>query len=240
MSLPRFISALSLASSLSLAVLLPASADDLTVEGEHVQLYAMLPALEGTELGDLVIADAPLPGESRVLRASDIRAVLKANGRDARGLDLPRSVRLVRRARSISQTELTQRVREAAAAQVAPCRVESVSTLPSVTLGGGDYEVQTEATARRNSGRVPVVVLLKQGDRSQRISAQIELSCPEPVVQPGASVRAVYTSGVVRVSTPATVQQAGRVGDEIRVTNQATKKQLRARVVDAQTVEVLP
>jgi hypothetical protein len=240
MSLPRFVSALSLASSLSLAVMLPASADDLTVEGEQVQLFAMLPALEGTELGELVIADAPLPGESRVLRASDIRAVLKAHGRDARGLDLPRSVRLVRRARSISQNELSGRVREAVAAQVAPCTVQSISTLPSVTLGGGDYEVETEAGARRNSGRVPVVVLLKQGERSQRFSAQVELSCPEPVIQPGASVRAVYASGAVRVSTQATAHQAGRVGDEIRVTNLTTKKQLRARVIDAQTVEVLP
>lgn len=240
MSLPRFISALSLASSLSLAVLLPASAEDLTVEGEQVPLYAMLPALEGTELGDLVVADAPLPGESRVLRASDIRAVLKANGRDARGLDLPKSVRLVRRARSVSQKELGERVKTALAAQVAPCTVESVSTLPAVTLGGGDYDVETEAAARRNSGRVGVVITLKQGERSQRISAQVELTCPQPVVQPGANVRAVYAHGVVRVSAMATVHQAGRVGDEIRVTNQATKKQLRARVIDAQTVEVLP
>ena len=131
-------------------------------------------------------------------------------------------------------------MKTALAAQVAPCTVESVSTLPAVTLGGGDYDVETEAAARRNSGRVGVVITLKQGERSQRISAQVELTCPQPVVQPGANVRAVYAHGVVRVSAMATVHQAGRVGDEIRVTNQATKKQLRARVIDAQTVEVLP
>ena len=85
-----------------------------------------------------------------------------------------------------------------------------------------------------------LVVTLTQGERSQRISAQVDLSCPEPVIQPGASVRAVYATGMVRVSTTATAHQAGRVGDEIRITNQATKKQLRARVIDAQTVEVLP
>jgi flagella basal body P-ring formation protein FlgA len=53
------------------------------------------------------------------------------------------------------------------------------------------------------------------------------------------SVTVVSVSGPVRVSAPATAHQAGRVGDEVRVTNQVTKKQLRARVLDAQTVEVL-
>jgi flagella basal body P-ring formation protein FlgA len=54
------------------------------------------------------------------------------------------------------------------------------------------------------------------------------------------SVKLVAIQGPVRVSAPATAHQAGRVGDEVRVTNQVTKKQLRARVIDAQTVEVLP
>jgi hypothetical protein len=236
----RLLSSLMLAAGLSLVGVGPAYADELVVESEQVPLYAMLPALEGTELGALVVADAPLPGESRVLRASDIRAVLKANGRDARGLALPKSVRLVRRARSVSSNELSQRVREAVGVQIAPCTVESVSNLPPVTLGGGDYDVEVDASARRNSGRTSLVLTLRQGERSQRISAQLELSCPAPVIQPGASVRAVFSLGMVRVSTTATAHQAGRVGDEIRVTNQSTKKQLRARVIDAQTVEVLP
>jgi flagella basal body P-ring formation protein FlgA len=53
------------------------------------------------------------------------------------------------------------------------------------------------------------------------------------------SVKLVSVQGPVRVSAPATAHQAGRLGDEISVTNQITKKQLRARVIDAQTVEVL-
>jgi hypothetical protein len=239
MYLPRVFSTLLLTASLSLTALSSARAEDLAVEGERVQLYALLPALTGTELGDLVIADAPLPGESRVVRASDIKAVLKAQGRDARGLDLPRSVRLVRKARTVGDNELTKRVQEAVAAQVAPCRVQSLSTLPPVSIGSGDYEVQTTLTPRRDSGRAPIAITVKQGERSQRISAQAELICPEPVIQPGMNVTLVAIQGPVRVSAPATAHQAGRVGDEVRVTNQVTKKQLRARVIDAQTVEVL-
>jgi hypothetical protein len=239
MYLPRSLSALLLLSSLSLAPLTAARADDLAVEGESVLLSAVLPALAGSELGNLVVAEAPLPGETRVVRASDIKAVLKANGRDARGLDLPRSVRLVRRARSLGDSELGQRVRAAVAAQVAPCKVQSMSTLPPVSVGGGDYEVEASMTPRRDSGRAPLSIIVKQGERSQRISAQAELICPQPVVQPGMNVTLVAVQGPVRVSAPATAHQAGRVGDEIRVTNQVTKKQLSARVIDAQTVEVV-
>jgi hypothetical protein len=239
MYLPRALSALLCASSLSLATLPAVHAEDLAVEGERVQLAAVLPALRGTELGDLIVADAPLPGETRVVRAADIKAVLKANGRDARGLDLPRSVRLVRSARKLSDSELGQRVREAAVAQVAPCRVQSTSTLPAVSVGSGDYEVEASIAPRRDSGRASLTIIVKQGERVQRISAQAELSCPEPVIQPGMSVKLVSVQGPVRVSAPATAHQAGRLGDEISVTNQITKKQLRARVIDAQTVEVL-
>ena len=221
------------------ATALPALAEDVAVEGESVQLATLVPALLGSELGELKVTDAPLPGESKVVRASDIKALLKAQGRDARGLALPRSVRLVRRARSVGEAELAGRVREAVTASIAPCQVASISTLPSVSLGAGEYEVLADAAARRNSDRVSLVVTLKQGERSQRISAQLEVSCPEPVVQPGANVRLLAISGPVRVSAPGTVHQAGRVGDEVRVTNQVTKKQLRGRVIDAQTVEVI-
>lgn len=233
------IKALALASGLSLLALAPARADELAVEGETVELAALVPALQGTELGGLVVAEAPLPGESRVVRASDIKAMLKAQGRDARGLDLPRSTRLTRRARNVSEAELSKRVREAVAAQVAPCTMVVLSTLPALSLGAGDYQVTATSTARRDSGRVPLVITLTQGERTQRISAQGELTCPLPVLQPGANVRLVASAGSVRVSAPATVHQAGRVGDEVRVTNQVTKKQLRGRVIDAQTVEVI-
>jgi hypothetical protein len=237
MSFRRLLYAVALASSVSFAA--RAHAEDLAVEGETVELAMIVPVLAGTELGSLVVADAPLPGESRVLRASDIKALLKARGTDARGLALPRQVRLVRRARSVNESELTSRVREALASQIAPCQVASLSSLPTINLGAGDYEVITQTSARRDSGRAALVITLKQGERSQRISAQIEVSCPAPVIQPGTTVRLVAIQGPVRVSAPATAHQPGRVGDEIRVTNQVTKRQLRARVLDAQTVEVV-
>jgi flagella basal body P-ring formation protein FlgA len=46
--------------------------------------------------------------------------------------------------------------------------------------------------------------------------------------------------GHVKATAPAEARQPGRVGEIIRVTNRATGASLRARVLDARTVEVVP
>ena len=68
---------------------------------------------------------------------------------------------------------------------------------------------------------------------------QLTLGCPEPVIVSGAQIRLVINNGSVHVSAPGTAHQPGRVGDEIRVTNQLSKKSLLARVIDAQSAEVI-
>ena len=216
-----------------------AHADEIAVEGDRVTLGMILPALAGSELGSIDIAAAPLPGEHSVIRASDIKAKLKQSGRDARGLAIPRSVRLVRRARSIEGDKLDEMVRTVLAPQVAPCDVAQLSPLSPLTIGDGDFELEAEPVSRKQSGRTQATITLRQGERSQRISAQAVLHCPDPVMLPGNTIRLVATAGPVRVSAPGTVNQPGRVGDEIRVTNQLTKRALKARVLDAQTAEVI-
>jgi hypothetical protein len=216
-----------------------AHADEIAVEGDRVTLAMILPALAGSELGGIDIAAAPLPGERSVIRASDIKAKLKQSGRDARGLAIPRSVKLVRRTRSIDGKQLDEMVRTVLAPQVAPCDVAQLSELAPLAIGDGDFELEAEPVPRKQSGRTQATITLRQGDRSQRISAQAVLHCPEPVMLPGNSIRLVAVSGPVRVSAPGTANQPGRVGDEIRVTNQLTKRALKARVIDAQTAEVI-
>lgn len=228
--------------ALALHVLSPrqARAEDLTVESDRVTLAMILPALEGTELGALDIADAPLPGETRVIRASDVMAKLRETGRSPRGLAIPRSVRVVRPARSIGVKELDALVRKALAPRVAPCTVEQLSTLSPVTIAAGEFLLTAEPMPRKASGRTSAVITLTQGEHTQRISAQAVLHCPEPVVMPGAQLRLVVVVGAVRVSAPGVAAQPGRVGDEIRVTNSLTRKSLKARVLDAQSAEVVP
>lgn len=225
-----------------LLVALPytARADDaVNVEGDRVTLAMIVPALSGTELGDLELAPAPPPGETSVIRASDVKAKLKESGRDPRGLLIPKSVRLVRKKRTLEAKELDALVKAALAPRVAPCNVEEISQLSPVTLGEGEFQVDAEAMPRKQSGRSNASVTLTQGERKQRINLQAVLSCPEPVIHPGAQIRLVVIRGAVHVSAPGVANQPGRVGDEIRVTNSASKKALIGRVIDAQSVEVV-
>lgn len=225
----------------ALLLMLPHSvrAQEVAVEGEHVTLAMIVPALSGTELGDLELAPAPLPGETSVIRASDVKAKLKESGRDPRGLLIPKSVKLVRKKRTVEARELDGLAKAALAPRVAPCSVDQLSTLNAVTLGQGEFELEADALPRKQSGRTNVVLTIRQGERSQRLSLQAVLSCPEPVVQPGAQVRLIVINGAVRVSAPGVANQPGRVGDEIRVTNSLSKKSLKGRVLDAQSVEVV-
>ena len=216
-----------------------AYAQDIEVESERVTLAMILPVLDGTELGALDVAPAPPPGETSVIRSSDVRAKLRESGRDARGLAIPKSVRIVRHKKTLAESEFDELVKAALAPRVAPCDIEQLSKLPELTLARGEFELEAESLTRKASGRTNVSVKLTQGTRVQRISAQAVLVCPEPVVMPGAQVRLVVNAGPVHVSAPGVVNQPGRVGDEVRVTNQLTKKSLKARVLDAQTVEVL-
>jgi hypothetical protein len=214
-------------------------AEDVAVEAERVTLAMILPALTGTELGALDIAPAPLPGETSVIRASDIKAKLKESGRDARGLAIPKSTRLVRHKKELGEKELEGLIRVALTARVLPCTVEQLSTLQPLKVAAGAFELEAEPMPRKQSGRTTAMVSLKQGERTQRFSVQVVLQCPEPVIMPGAQIRLVLNRGAVHVSAPGTAHQPGRVGDEIRVTNQLTKKGLMARVIDAQSAEVM-
>lgn len=216
-----------------------ARADELAVEAERVTLSMLLPALTGSELGSLDLGAAPLPGEHTVIRASDIKAKLKESGHDPRGLAIPKSVRVVRRARSLEARELEDEVRKALSVQVAPCEVIEVSKLPKLTVGEGELTVEAAPMPRKASGRTTFSVDVRQGERNQHISAQAVVACPTPVVMPGSQVRIMVISGAIRVTAPGVVTQPGRVGDEIRVTNQLSKRSLKARVIDAQSVEVV-
>jgi hypothetical protein len=213
--------------------------DAVNVDGERVTLAMIVPALSGTELGELDLAPAPLPGETSVIRASDVKAKLKESGRDARGLLIPKSVKLVRKKRMVEAKELDALVKAALAPRVAPCNVEELSTLSAITLGEGAFEVEADAMPRKQSGRTAAMVTLRQGERKQRLSIQAVLTCPDPVIQPGAQIRLIVIRGAVHVTAPGVANQPGRVGDEIRVTNSLSKKALIGRVRDAQSVEVV-
>jgi flagella basal body P-ring formation protein FlgA len=51
-------------------------------------------------------------------------------------------------------------------------------------------------------------------------------------------VRIVLESPVIKVSTPGEALEAGKPGDTIRVKNTSSQREVRAQVVDKQTVRI--
>jgi flagella basal body P-ring formation protein FlgA len=82
-------------------------------------------------------------------------------------------------------------------------------------------------------------VIVTRGARTVRVPIMLRLTCPEPEISVGKLVKIIVRVGNVRVSTLGEARQIGRAGEIIRVTNRATAASLRARVIDAQTVEVV-
>ncbi len=216
-----------------------ARADDVEVSGERITLAMILPALAGTELGSLDLGASPQPGRPMWVRASDVRAALRRDHRDDRGLSIPSRTRVLRPVRLLDAKELERLARDSLQAVLAPCKVESIAPLEPQTLAAGEVTVTAVAEPPRTSGRVAFQLTVTQSSTSSTQHAQAVVECPPAVVAAGATLRLVATVGAVKVVAPGVAGQAGRVGDEIRVTNSITRKALKARVLDAQSAEVL-
>lgn len=206
---------------------------------DRITLAEVLPVLEGSELGAIEVADAPPPGGTRVVRRSEVRSALAAAGQEARGLVIPRSVRVRREARELSREELEALVVAPISERLRPCEVEQVTVPNRVRLGQGDIEVSVDLRAPRASGRTSGFAVLTVRGRDRRIPVRAQVRCPPPAIQPGSRVRIIAVVGNVRASMVGEARQVGRVGDVIRVRSQTTRAALMARVVDSQTVLVV-
>lgn len=145
------------------------------------------------------------------------------------------------RARRVDRAELVRLATPALARTMTPCELRDVEAPRAARLPRGPLTVRGDGHAPPRSGRVALAVgVVFEGEtHAVRVPLRVRLTCPEPVVRPGAQVRVVAVVGAVRASAPGEVRQVGRVGDVIVVVNQATDASLRARVVDANTVEVV-
>lgn len=206
---------------------------------EAISLAEVLPVLQGTELGELEVGPAPAPGDERTVRRREVLAALRRAGRSADGLRIPRAKRIRREARVLEAEALRVLFRSALSARLSPCSIERLRVPDSVTVADGELEVRSDVRPPRRSGSVSASVLLEAGGQVTRVAVRATLRCPPPLVQPGRRVRVVAVVGNVRASVPGTARQAGRVGDVIKVTRSRAGVSLRARVIDAQTVEVV-
>ncbi len=218
----------------ALAVPRPVAAQD------EVRLHEILPALEGTELGEVSLGPAPPPGGQRVVTRSEVLAALRRADRRAEGLAIPRVSRVRRGARRLDPAQLVEEAGPVAREALAPCVVERIDVRTEATVGEGPLSVSVEGRAPERSGSSPFVIVLEVGGRTVRVPAQATVRCPAPVVSPGGRLRLLARFGNVVASAPGVARQPGRVGDVIRVTSLSSHAPLRARILDAERAEVLP
>jgi hypothetical protein len=215
-----------------LLLALPASAQ------ERITLAEVIPALSGTELGDIDLGEAPAPGLSRVVSRSEVLAALRRVDRSAKGLLIPRATRIERVARRIEASELAALIAPALSEAISPCELGQLRALDAVSVPQGQLVVRAEGRAPARSGNVSAVVILESRGRALRLAVRATAVCPAPLVQSSSPVRIVAKIGNVVASAPGEAHQAGRLNDIVLVSRRTDGARIRARVVDRDTVEV--
>ena len=220
-----------------------ASGDALDADAgtDRIRLEEIVPALAGSPLGATPIAEAPPLGRRRTVTRAQVLAALAAADVSARGLAIPARTTGERAVRRLDAEELRTRALPVVAAALAPCAIDELRLAGRADLPPGEIVLRAEMrrptlTGTSASGFVHVT----SGNVTRRIAARARLRCPPPVIAPGRQVRAIITVGRIRATAPAIARQAGRVGDVVRLQNAATGAALRGRVLDADTVELLP
>jgi hypothetical protein len=207
---------------------------------DRVLLQEIMPELAGTPLGALDVAPAPMLGATLVVRKSDVQRALLQAGVHDNSLHIPRSVRVTRQVSNVPREELADQAHEALSLATAPCELRDARFPAEVRLSAGPREFHAEFSNGLRDGSVTGTVVIDSGGQSARVPVVVHLVCPPPDVKAGSQVTARAVVGQVTASAPAEARQPGRVGEVIRITSRATGASLRARVLDAHTVEVVP
>jgi hypothetical protein len=207
---------------------------------ERVLLGEVMPELGDDPLAGVDIAPAPAPGSKLVVRRSDVLRALAQSGLDAHGLNVPRAVTIKRDVTRLSRDQFAELADAPLREAIEPCELRSARYPIEIQLGGGPRTLRAEFSNGLRSGALSGAVVVESAGRSVRVPVMVTLVCPPPEVAFGAQLTAVAIVGHVQASAPAEARQAGRRGDIIRIINSATGANLRGRVVDAHTVEVVP
>ncbi len=207
---------------------------------DRVTLDEVLPALSGTDIGAIELGAAPPPGNSRIVRRSEVLNALRRAHRPTDGLAIPRSTRIHRGARQLNETQLERLIGPAVHQALAPCTISNLELPDQTTLPSGGLDVSAEARRPSRSGRASAVAIIRSGARETRVPIRAAVTCPPPSVEPGTRVNIVVWVGNVRATARGEARQPGRIGDDIRVRiNSGNRRTIEARVLDSQTVELI-
>lgn len=230
-----------------------------------VPLHAYARSIEVTgprvHMGDL-IADVPEPWASLDMGASpepmqearytkdDIEArIRQAHMPLPQDTVVPRVLRIVRSGQVITEPHLTSLVRQSLITHLPPgSRIRSLRLSGGAALPSGPVSVKPDVPESIESGEHAMRVTVtarsdRRGASAVVVEAYVDLDIQTqrrgvPVLARGSEVTVqVRTQGVL-VQASGLAQEAGSIGDFIKVLPNQGSRMVQARIIDARTVEV--
>ncbi len=228
---------------------LPANAEiERTIDGTRIRLKDVSDGYDEGDLAGLDLGPAPPPGNSRLLSRGEVEDQLRAAGDDAKSLRMPSALRVKSAAKRWSPDDLREAVMPRLMAALplgltfkAAKLNRSLVTSPSVLIGAAHFpkfpkregELTLTATVDLQQDgitvlRLPVTVVVLVTEAATHAAAS-----------KGARINLVIEHGAARVTALATALSDTELGALGLFRVASTQRVLRARLVSADSAQVV-
>ena len=231
------------------ALCLPAYAEsERTIDGTRIVLKDVSDGYDEGELAALDLGPAPPPGSSRLLSRSEVEEQLRAAGDDAKSLRMPSALRVKSAAKRWSPEELRAAVTPRLMAALPPGLSfktakfsRAIVTSPSVTIGDAHFPKFPKRTGELTL--TASVDLQQDGATVLRVPVTVVVVISEAATRPAASkgsrVNLVIEHGPARVTALATSLSDIELGGLGLFRVASTQRVLRARLLSADSAQVV-
>lgn len=193
------------------------------------------------ELALIDLGKSPRAGSSRVITLDEIKRSVDASA--IAGVKLPKSIKVVRKAKKLEKSALAQAAEEALSAQTLPkgARFVSVTARTPATIADG-YDATRVDVPRlpRKAGKFTTPATLRFLEDGEEISSalvdvalELPASAAIPDVKKGSKLSLVVVRGAIEIRATAIANEDADLGDVFMVTVADSKKSLRARLAEA-------
>ena len=198
------------------------------------------------EVARLYFGPAPKPGQSRLVSRREVKNRLERARVSTKTMQMPARLRIKRLSQSLSEVKFSRLVRQSVKSVISSgVIIKDVRVPGGLLLGQGEVSVKLNKRARYRDGWQTLMAQVHvDGTKVSAVPISVRLKWPDRgdggsiVVERGAQVTVVVRKGGVAIKTRALAQEAGAVGGFIAVLPQSGRKLIRAKVLNANTVEM--
>lgn len=217
------------------------------VSTQHVYFRDLVPQASGT-LAGLDLGSAPPLGSSRLYSRDELCTLARLAHEDSGGLEIPKSVRVIRVTRRLSEQDLDELIRPALSAMLPEGAVLKNLLLPKTLLSVPGIQVgeiqMPRLPKRAGMARItPVVELVSSGALVTRLPVSADLQLDDRAaryaLERGALLNLVIDTGTTRISATAAIMGPADVGDIVPCQVVRTRKVLRARIASLREATVV-